>query len=88
MDYYETKEGFEAEWRQTLGPADGCGAMIVINDNEPSGLISSPDPEGVGLYNNLLNCLWQLQAATNQVIVLNFTDINLEPGFSNNNYVY
>mgnify|MGYP000018708000 CR=1 FL=1 len=73
-DYYETKDGFMAEWRETIGPADGCGGELT----EASGGFESPDPTGMGTYDNLLNCVWMISTTANNIIQLQFDKFIME----------
>ena len=91
-DYYETKEGFILDWRfviikeykfsvfqfffrETLGPLEGCGGVLT----DDSGVIESPDPQGLNQYDNYLNCVWMIQADTNKIIQLQFDRFDMEP---------
>ncbi|CBY40558.1 unnamed protein product, partial [Oikopleura dioica] len=73
-DFYETKDGFIAEWRQTIGPLSGCGGELTGN----SGSFSSPSANPGENYENGLNCNWRITASENKIIQLEFSDFALE----------
>ena len=78
-DYYETKEGFILEWKETLG-APTCGG-IIGGSLKTSGTLTSPGWNGTtggAIYENDLNCLWELNGAENMVWNLNITYFYLE----------
>ena len=60
-DFYETKEGFFLDWKQTPGPPT-CGGVLLGRESE-SRTVTSPGYNGTdGAYMNNLNCLWIMQA--------------------------
>ena len=50
----------------------------------PSGAIESPDQDGDGLYENLVNCLWTINLHDDYVIAFDIIefDIQMESGTS------
>lgn len=58
-----------------MGPLEGCGGVLT----DDSGVIESPDPQGLNQYDNYLNCVWMIQADTNKIIQLQFDRFDMEP---------
>ncbi|XP_074652971.1 cubilin-like [Tubulanus polymorphus] len=67
-------EGFLARYTTTYGIHQGCGGLL----NSTSGSFQSIDSDGDGLYEPYLVCTWRIQTTPGKVVLLNFTDWELE----------
>ncbi|KAM3593822.1 uncharacterized protein V6R79_022582 [Siganus canaliculatus] len=66
--------GWKATYRETLGPAQGCGGFLSM----PMGMIGSPDPNMDGTYEPRMDCLWIIEMPVNKAINLTFDSFELE----------
>ncbi|CAM9531973.1 unnamed protein product [Lampetra fluviatilis] len=69
-----TAGGWQAAYRTTLGPAQGCGGMLTGDTGE----LTSPDINGDGLYESDLDCRWTVSVEPNNLITLTFSAFELE----------
>ncbi|XP_078582053.1 cubilin-like isoform X2 [Branchiostoma floridae x Branchiostoma japonicum] len=73
-DYSVTADGFRAVYRETFGPAQGCGGSLIAD----SGTIQPVDIDNNGQYENNQDCTWTVTAADTKVISLSFDSFALE----------
>lgn len=59
----------------SAGPSSGCGGEETIGSNPI--MIQSPDVNGVGRYDDLLDCHWLVQAADSHYIIINVVSIDV-----------
>ncbi|XP_042541866.1 cubilin [Dipodomys spectabilis] len=69
-DYRENGRGFNASWQAVPG---GCGGIFQA----PNGEIHSPNYPNY--YRSNTDCSWVIQVEQHHRVLLNFTDIDLEP---------
>ena len=63
------------------GERADCGAVLTGH----SDVIGSPDQDGDGHYENLVNCLWIIQMHDDKVIVFDILEIDIQMESSNEN---
>ena len=61
------------------GGRTDCGAVLTGN----SDVIGSPDQDGDGHYENLVNCLWIIQMHDDNVIVFDVLEMDIQMESSN-----
>ncbi|XP_061569576.1 cubilin-like [Cololabis saira] len=77
-DYSVSGVGWRATYRETLGPAQGCGGYLSM----PMGMLGSPDPNHDGRYEPNMNCIWTIETPVNRVVNLTFSSFDLETSSS------
>jgi cubilin len=78
-DTSRTGEGFVAQYESVYGPAHGCGGTVRI-DAGMNATIRSPDIDGDGVYDDELDCVWQIDVPENYVAHVQFMELQLEVG--------
>ncbi|KAK2147338.1 hypothetical protein LSH36_558g01028 [Paralvinella palmiformis] len=73
-DQSVARDGFNATWRTTFGPDQGCGGLL----NSSTGSFHSIDSNHDNLYEPNLMCVWQIVVPEDQLIKLHFDHFQLE----------
>ncbi|KAF7484895.1 Hypothetical predicted protein [Marmota monax] len=73
-DSVQTARGWNAIFRETLGPQQGCGGYLTVSNST----FVSPDSDSNGKYDRDLSCTWLIIAPVNKLIQLTFNTFALE----------
>ncbi|XP_071475764.1 cubilin [Marmota flaviventris] len=73
-DSVQTARGWNAIFRETLGPQHGCGGYLTVSNST----FVSPDSDSNGKYDRGLSCTWLIIAPVNKLIQLTFNTFALE----------
>ncbi|XP_063159632.1 cubilin [Candoia aspera] len=85
-DAFGAANGWEASFRETIGPQQGCGGYLT----NASYNFGSPDSDKDGKYDKDVECVWVLAAPISKLINLTFDTFELEAvtSFQNCRYDY
>jgi cubilin len=83
-DFSVSGEGFQAAYREVIGPALGCGGNL----NAAAGNFTSVSLDGSGLYANNLDCAFFITAEINKAVQITFTGTFAVEGSGQGNCPY
>ncbi|KAK9396207.1 cubilin [Crotalus adamanteus] len=83
-DAFGAANGWEASFRETIGPQQGCGGYLT----NASYNFGSPDSDKDGKYDKDVECVWVLAAPINKLINFTFNTFELEAATSFQNCQY